>query len=116
MRTRSGLQYHFEADDTSDEKTPLPSSSSVVLHEVQPLEPIHCILPFNSVHEHNPNRSRIHSLKRMSMYILNGLVKIASAVPSILATIAGLNAAMQLIQPPEQKIEIKVTQKWFWWK
>ena len=121
MRTRSGFAYTIVSDESDEMEPTEEEPRSLVVRPIQPLEPIRSLV---EPAERIPiARGYIQSvsMKRRSIKVLkmfgNGLFKAICSVPTVLAAIAGIHAALEFIYPPEHiiKVELNVTTKWWLW-
>lgn len=131
MRTRSGFEYVIESSDLLDEETLLPTpaptptpiptpSASNMFQPLQLYQPIQDVVPVIDLTVQPSNQlgtlNNNGTFKKLSIRLLkmcgNCVLKIVNLMPTILTSIAGAHALVQLIHPPEQRIEVYVSTKW----
>ena len=135
MRLRSGTQYNLinqEQEEDNDvvfengAQMPTPiidnttstinNMSMMRLHPIElPMQdPIPVALPMPMPMSNPPRQRRITRLQS----VVNGLVRVVQSLPGILTTIAGIHTIMEIIYPPDQHIEVVISQQpwWQWWQ
>lgn len=114
MQLRSGRQYHFEEPEASDDDDEVLLNSSVAIVPMNEA-PENQILIQPSTNE--GRKDKAVRLLRLCCGVASRTVwRIIQTIPAVLAAVAGVHAINQIINPPEQKIEINISQKNnFWW-
>lgn len=131
MRTRSGREYSIHSHELTTEEepstpeltllptpvptrmpTPMPSSSRMLQPFVEELVEV-----IDLTVEPSIMRQPINQWKRRTIRLLNMcggfVVTLVRSMPTILASIAGISAIMHITNPPEQRIEVNITTKWW---
>lgn len=128
MRLRSGTQYTFvnEQDEDSDVvfdegmEIPAPMNDEAANNINTMMRPYPIGTPIPNplpvpipIRNPVPRKRRSNSGSRFRV-IFNRTVWFVQSLPGIFATIAGIHAIVEIIHPPEHRIEISVlTQTWW---
>lgn len=133
MRLRSGTEYHLvnqqeeDSDVVFDEGVEMPapmndnaaSNMSMMRSYPFPMQnpvAVPVPMPMRNLIPRQRGRNQSNWSSRLRS-IFNGAMRVVQSLPGILTTVAGINAVIEIIYPPEQRVEVIISQQpwWQWW-